>query len=102
MDVLQILQVVAWIGTAVGALIAAFSLRITARQARANFLLSLNPLWNDLKDARHEMILLSKEVTKSLGASPHALAKDADRLKALREEYKKQVEVLEKSADGDK
>ncbi len=30
------------------------------------------------------------------------LAKDADRLKALREEYKKQVEVLEKSADGDK
>jgi hypothetical protein len=88
------LQELAWIGTAIGALIAAASLRKTANQARATFLLSLNPLWNELEEARNEMISLGQEVTAKLRGSPAATAREQERLKALCEEYRKEIEAM--------
>lgn len=97
----SLLQYFAWIGTAIGALIAGESLRRSAKQARANFFLSLNPLWKDLKEARHEIMSLSNEVMKKIGASSSVLAKDAERLQALCEEYRTRIDDIGKMAGTD-
>lgn len=91
----SLLQYFAWIGTAIGALIAGMSLRRSAKQARANFLLALNPLWKDLEEAQHQIASLRNEVIKKVGASS---SKDAQRLQELCEVYRTSIDDIGKKA----
>ncbi|MCI0565103.1 MAG: hypothetical protein MN733_42090 [Nitrososphaera sp.] len=97
---LAALQYVAWTGTAIGALVAAVSLRRSAKQSRATFFLSLNPLWTDLKDARNAVIDLTDTVIEQLTKSKTGQQVDKKRLGALRGEYKKQLGQIELMPDG--
>ncbi len=98
-NILSYIQYIAWVGITAGALIAAINLKRNTQQSRANFLLTLIPMWEKLSPSRAKMQELKLEILNEI--SKRNVLKEEDKLNLLRDLYEKKLRQIESNSGKD-